>query len=504
MRLGGSWRAGSLTGGAPCTGASPSWTATPDAASVQACITSAVDGDTIHLSPGSATWTTTVDVPITKGLKIVGAGVGATIITHGVAGHMMTLGVQAGNSLLSVGNFTVNANDNTNIVFALYGVITGTTTPCLNCYRFHHITVNNINSNVFNAIGDNAKGSEISGLFDHITCKKTLASGTPHCIRIDATSAVTDPTSDTAFTWPLNMGTSHMTHVEDSVIDYSGAGGADGGVDNFNGSQIVYRKNTILGTELCGWHGSDSGRRGIHSFECYRNTLNGLNVWPSGGNMRSGVGMTFENTLTNYTDAFNFSIYRIPPGNGQVWSVCDGTQAKDGNTGTGSPRPLGYPFIDQTGWFFGAGADPAFTLTPSYYWLNRLNSTITDPSAGGLEFSANYIAKNTEFYSDVSASCSGANCTSGIGIGTLANRPASCTTGVGYWATDQGAWNQSSDGLGNGQLYKCTATNAWSLYYTPYTYPHPLNVAEGGGLPAGSRLLAGPRLPLTQPRLPRN
>jgi len=63
--------------------------------------------------------------------------------------------------------------------------------------------------------------------------------------------------------------------------------------------------------------------------------------------------------------------------------------------------------------------------------------------------------------------------TIGFGHGTLANRPTTCTTGVGYWATDQGNWNQSGSG-GQGQLYVCTATNTWTLSYTPYTYPHPL------------------------------
>ena len=37
---------------------------------------------------------------------------------------------------------------------------------------------------------------------------------------------------------------------------------------------------------------------------------------------------------------------------------------------------------------------------------------------------------------------------------TLANRPAICTPGVGYWATDQGNWNQSGNG-GQGQLFVC-------------------------------------------------
>jgi len=27
---------------------------------------------------------------------------------------------------------------------------------------------------------------------------------------------------------------------------------------------------------------------------------------------------------------------------------------------------------------------------------------------------------------------------------------------------------------GQGQLYVCTSTNTWTLYYTPFVYPHPL------------------------------
>ena len=65
--------------------------------------------------------------------------------------------------------------------------------------------------------------------------------------------------------------------------------------------------------------------------------------------------------------------------------------------------------------------------------------------------------------------------TVGAGHGTLANRPTTCSVGVGYLATGAGtgAWNTSGNGA-TGQLYTCTATNTWTLSYTPYTYPHPL------------------------------
>ena len=79
--------------------------------------------------------------------------------------------------------------------------------------------------------------------------------------------------------------------------------------------------------------------------------------------------------------------------------------------------------------------------------------------------------------------------TSGTGWGTLANRPTTCTPGVAYFATDQGSWNTSSSNPygvqqngADGVLYKCTAPNTWTLYYTPYTYPHPLQLSPPSGL----------------------
>src|SRR5262249_54083817 len=70
------------------------------------------------------------------------------------------------------------------------------------------------------------------------------------------------------------------------------------------------------------------------------------------------------------------------------------------------------------------------------------------------------------------------NGTTGMGFGTFADLPPTCTPtpppipspgeaggGVGYFATDQGP---------QGTLYQCSATDTWTVHYVPYTYPPPL------------------------------
>jgi hypothetical protein len=225
----------------------------------------------------------------------------------------------------------------------------------------------------------------------------------------------------------------------------------------------------------------------------------------------SGAAVVWGNTadtdslknmiLFNVTRKNNDTYTQLPTPD--RWGYCgtafNGTGSGwDGNTPS---AVLGYPCVDQpgrgkgdllTGIFpskvnntTGTIAWPNQALEPIYVWNNIgtpapgwSGAFYADNSSGRVVADRDYYAQATGIQTNATTPFNG---TSGTGWGTLANRPTTCTVGVGYFATDQGSWNTSSsnpEGVqqsgADGLLYKCTATNTWTLLYTPYTYPHPL------------------------------
>jgi hypothetical protein len=155
---------------------------------------------------------------------------------------------------------------------------------------------------------------------------------------------------------------------------------------------------------------------------------------------------------------------------GDAYQILRTTACIDQPSRSGGILLSGYP-PSPTGWV-------GQQLDPSYEWGDSGYS----PNFGNVTTNTAMIIANRDYYTDDSngtphaqtSPTSPFNGTSGVGLGTLSNRPTTCTKGVGYWATDQGSWNTSGNGFGQGQLFVCTATNTWTLHYTPYTYPHPL------------------------------
>lgn len=163
---------------------------------------------------------------------------------------------------------------------------------------------------------------------------------------------------------------------------------------------------------------------------------------------------------------------------------CDGSSTWDGNEDA-----TGYPCRDQIGrgydatfWEYNPAGAYNQVLMPVYAWDNKkADNTQVNFIATSAGSNADHIKAERDFY-NYNASFNG---TTGVGRGTLANRPSTCTKNVGYWSTD------------NNTLYQCSLANTWTAYYTPRACPDPrtgltgscnFNVSGAEGYPVQSAL----------------
>ncbi len=191
------------------------------------------------------------------------------------------------------------------------------------------------------------------------------------------------------------------------------------------------------------------------------------------GNFGFEIGSNAANTFTSHTSCLGSC--------GDAPTVGDSFQILRSTACLDQPAHSGGLLVRDSS---GTNGIPVLVSTGSPGPVNQaLDPTYEadDALPGGQLITSNNVSliANRDWYQESvnqaaqTSNTSPFNGTSGTGHGTLANRPITCTPRVGYWATDQGSWNTSGSG-GQGQLYVCTATNTWTLHYTPYTYPHPL------------------------------
>lgn len=317
--------------------------------------------------------------------------------------------------------------------------------------------------------------------------------------------------------WAQNpgLGDENAVYIEDNTITANVFGNV---FDSNSAGRLVFRFNTLTSNGVGGNNGffmmvhSKMGGavRGTQRWEIYNNTDDnqGDSIYlPM--DLRAGTGMAFNNTVKGTWTSYVMGLLNIrsvtPDCVDMGAGCCDGTDGRDQNT----PGQSGYACRDQIGYgydatywcngtYTGGGCSLGIYGTwnqvkmPVYGWNNgRQNDCATTQATcdNSLVFTqvgdniGNPIQANRDFYNYISP-FTGA---SGVGVGTLANRPSNCTTGVAYWATDQGSWNHSGSGR-QGILYKCTLggnPGTWTLYYTPYTYPHPLQGTIDNEPPAG-------------------
>lgn len=493
---------------ASCTGSSPTWNSTPDKSSVQTCVTNASNGDTINVVAGSASWSGAITIS-GKGLTIIGAGIGNTVITGG-SFFLDSIPAPSKSATPSVriSGFT----------FALGGNML--TLQDVKGFRIDHNAFSQ--TSAVNCIMSYGFATTNWGVLDHNTftyCQQESLGG-------DYGNSLNG--DNIAWSMANPVGTQYAIYYEDDT--FTNPDGSSNGYfncfDAYQGGAYVVRFSSLSGCrfEAHGVQGDNS--RGTRSWEMYNDTLSNpskpsYRPWL----IRAGTGMVFHNTSDGsfLSNVFNIDGPRLEEDSiaSQVpkWQFCDGTNQSSylttpgttgGYTTFPSPKTLivdaqgagGYRCRDQIGsgpdsstWASGwSTTPPSQSLAPAYIWKNS--------SAGGeLPVQLNCEAPGTKLCNNQASNtlvqnrdyftyASSFDGTAGVGEGIAANRPTTCAKGVGYWATDEGSWNQKVSPNTSGRLYVCTSTNTWTLYYTPYAYPHPFVTGNQSGPTAPTGLQA--------------
>jgi hypothetical protein len=418
---------------------------------INAAISASADGDTIRVPAGNFTWGDGGSVIwLTKRVTLAGAGQGSTVIQISSTAGTFANAVIRINAAGTVRDMTIRGATGNKSAFATSGP---------SGWRITAITYLGVPGEAYFCYGGGNYG-----LIDN--CTLTGGAGNSELIFTRG--------PENSWQTASSLGTTDAVYIEDCVFEGTGY------VSDFNSNgRGVVRFCTIKAAIKVDSHGvaTNSPPRGARHTEVYGNRWTHSGLYWTAIEIRGGSGYVFDNAVQSEGWGAWFRI--------REYGVL-GKYPVFNNT---LQTPVNYPILDQ----IGTGMDPrSGGSEPIYLWNNvdwagkdwvltwdnipadgislyRIQTG--DPNA---TFTIGDIIKADRDYfkHTVGATFNG---TTGVGRGTKAQMLAIQATrrGVGFWVTDEGDWNKANGTTPDGQLYVWNGS-AWTLKYTPLSYPHPL------------------------------
>jgi hypothetical protein len=495
------WAAeGSAT--AACSGSSPMRTAASAARTdVNDCVTAAASGDTILVPAGAASWASAINLGSSKDLQVIGNGGSPAMSCTGTAGSPAYTCTYSGGTVLtcSGGCFQISMGATQRISqFSMTNSGNAEIISCVDAasatdhFRVDHNRMASTGGWHPHRCKGSGNGIHPQGIWDHNRFENGVAIHT---------NGTLDQFDDSCSNCQHRIWAENTPLGDSTKVIYLEANYFVTTVETTNftdgnyGGRVVIRFNRTQGPTITGfeYHSPQGQNRGFQRWETYNNSLvdldttddcyfgmalirGGTGVWFNNAMSGSIAGCNFSATLDNVRSQWSSSVGGVGP--------CNGSSNWDQNVA----GEQGWRCRDQ----IGTGRDlvlwnhsPVLAwnqeIKPAYIWGNTRSGSTVTATVDSEGRNTQHIRANRDYYDHSTAT--GSPQTVGVRVGPIANRPAGCTAGVAYWATDEGEWNSLQAGP-DGRLYKCTAANTWTLYYTPYAYPHPWTSGTGPQAPA--------------------
>jgi hypothetical protein len=331
--------AGGAGGGAECNGAG-----TPAAVSasctqvdVQAAIDSAQDGDTILVPAGTCSWK--AGITTSKGVTLLGAGIGQTIIEDNVSsenegsnstGSIFRLKTEAGQAY-RISGFEFRAGARltklTSGIINLSGESSAVRIDhnAFDQTRNHHVRIN----------------GWVRGVADNNRHRSSKDGGDAQVYHIWHAGWAGGTLGDSSFSEEIDWGGPNAWYIENNQIEgvglsSSGANYFATSTDTYAGARFVFRYNTLVNAALP-THGTGDGagrNRGLRQFEVYANSIT-YNPKSAHNTMhvRGGTGIYYDNVHVGATKSLTLHYYRAggARSDGGKFGPADGLNAFDIN-----------------------------------------------------------------------------------------------------------------------------------------------------------------------------